>query len=233
MTLPPRECLQYNEILGHFPLVVRNAIYAKSEYRSYKKGDFIYHDGDKGPFFMGCLMSGRLRASVRSREGKEFLLSMIEKGEIFGEMSMFDQMPRPLDIIAENDCTIMILQQGDFLPHLMACPEAIMSLFKLNSRRMRAYVRRMELLALQGVKQKLGRHLIHLARDFGHTVDNTIVIDARQTQADIGLQLGVSRESVNKQINSFVEEGMISYNGENIILHDIETLKRAIAPTED
>ncbi|MGB9154762.1 MAG: Crp/Fnr family transcriptional regulator, partial [Alphaproteobacteria bacterium] len=192
MTLPSRECLQYTQILDLFPLAVRNAIYAKSEHRAYKKGDFVYHDGDQGPFFMGCLISGRLRASVTSREGKEFLLSMIEKGEMFGEMSMFDQMSRPVDIIAESDCSVMILQPEDFLPHLLACPGAVMNLFKLNGHRMRAYVRRIELLALQTVKQKLGRHLIHLSRDFGRVVDDTIIIDVRQTQADIGLQLGVS-----------------------------------------
>jgi CRP-like cAMP-binding protein len=175
-------------------------------------------------------MSGRLRASVTSREGREFLISTIEKGEMFGEMSMFDQMPRPVDIAAESDCTIMILQQEDFIPHLLACPEAIMNLFKLNSRRMRAYVRRMELLALQTVQQKLGRHLIHMARDFGSEADGKIVINLRQTQSDIGLQLGVSRESVNKQINAFVEQGLILYNGESVTLCDVEGLKRTILP---
>jgi len=232
MTLPPRDCLQYPQLLELFPLVVRNAIYAKSEYRSYKKGEFICRDGDKGPYFMGCLMSGRLRAFVTSREGKEFLLSMVEKGEMVGEMSMFDQMPRPLNLLAEEDCTIMLLKQEEFLPHLLACPEAVLNLFKQNSRRMRAYLRRMELLALQNVKQRLGRHLIHLARDFGQEVDGVIKINARQTQADIGMQLGISRESVNKQINAFVELGIILYNGESITLCSIERLKHALATQE-
>jgi len=99
----------------------------------------------------------------------------------------------------------------------------------MNSRRMRAYLRRMELLALQTVKQKLGRHLIHSARDFGSEENGRIVIHRPQNQADIGLLLGVSRENINKQIAEFVEQGLILYNGKGFTVCDMAGLKKAVA----
>jgi CRP/FNR family transcriptional regulator, cyclic AMP receptor protein len=231
MSIPPRAVLQYDRILDMLPLQVRNRIYANAEIRSYKKGDYVYHENDKGPYYLGCLKWGRLRASVTSHEGKEFLLAMVEKGEMFGEMSVFDSSPRPLDMIAEQESAVMILQGEDIYPHLLASPEAIKQLLTLSGRRMRAYLRRMELLALQTVKQKLGRHLIHSARDFGRDPDEKgyILIDRPQNQADIGLLLGVSRESINKQIQAFVAAGLILYDSERITLCDVEALKKAIA----
>lgn len=230
MPLPPRTSLQYNQILGVLPLAVRNALYAKSEYRTYKKGEYIYREGDTGPYFLGCMMSGRVRAVLRSREGHEYLMAIIEKSELFGEMSFFDQAPRPCDIIADQKSTIMILQADDLMPYLLACPEAIKAVFRLGSRRTRTYVRRLELLAIQSVKQKLGRHLIHLAQDHGREdPQGSITIIHKRSQADIAARLGITRESVNKQLNSFIQQGLILYSSKHIVLRDIEGLKKAIA----
>ena len=228
MPLSPRNFLQYSQVLDNFPLSVRNIIYAKSEYRDFKKGEYVFRDGDLGPYYMGGVMSGRLRVAVKSREGKELLITLIEKGELFGEMSMFDEMPRVVDVMADAPSTVMIIKREDFIPHMLTCHEAILSLFKITCRRMRMYVHTVELLALQNVKQKLGRHLLHLAQDYGDVENGVMVIDAQLSQSDIGLQLGVSRESVNKHINAFVEQGFLSYSNESIILRDAEGLKKFI-----
>jgi len=233
MPLPSRKSLQYSQVLDCFPLAVRNAIYAKSEYRDLKKGDYIFRDGDEGPYFLGALMSGRMRVEIKSREGKAFLLTMIEKGELFGEMSVFDELPRAVDIVADVHSTVMIIKRDDFIPMVLTCPEAILNLFKIACRRKRVYVRRVELLALQNVKQKLGRHLLHLAQDYGKEEGSSVVINARLSQADMGQQLGITRESVNKNLNAFAKKGLISYTNETITLLDVRGLKQCIRPVED
>jgi len=232
MPLPPRKSLQYAQVLDCFPLSVRNSIYAKSEYRDLKKGEYVFRDGDEGPYFLGALMSGRLRVEIKSREGKAFLLTMIEKGELFGEMSVFDELPRAVDIVADDNSTVMIIKRDDFIPLILTCPEAILNLFTIACRRKRGYVRMVELLALQNVKQKLGRHLLHLAQDYGKKDGDTVVINARLSQADIGLQLGITRESVNKNLNAFAEKGFVSYTNETITLLDVKGLKQCIRPLE-
>ncbi len=230
MPLPPRSSLQYSKVLDCFPLQVRNAIYAKSEYRDYKKGDYVFRDGDEGPYFIGAVMSGRLRVEIKNREGGSILATLIEKGELFGEMSVFDGLPRAHDIVAEEPSTVMCIMGDDFIPQMLTCPEAILGLFKISCRRKRHYVRMVELLALQNVKQKLGRHLLHLAQDYGTTENGVVVINARLNQGDIGLQLGISRESVNKNMNAFAEQGLLTYSNETIRLLDVKGLKNAIYP---
>lgn len=232
MPLPSRSFLQHSILFECFPPSVRNAIYANSEYRSYKKGDYVFHDGDEGPYFMGAVMSGRLRIEIRTREGKSLIVCMVEKGEIFGELSVFDELPRVVDMIVEEDSTIMIIKREDFLPHLMNCPEAILNLFKVSCRRRRMYVRMIELLALQTVKQKLARYLLQSVQDYGTVKGNATVINSRLSQADIGAQLGITRESVNKNLNAFAEQGLLVFDNETITLLDIRGLKDAIRADE-
>ena len=64
-------------------------------------------------------MNGRLRLSLSSPEGKDILVTMVERGEMIGEMSVIDELPRATDLIAETDSTLMIIQRNDFIPILL------------------------------------------------------------------------------------------------------------------
>ena len=96
---------------------------------------------------------------------------------------------------------------------------------------MRLYLRTMELIALQNLPVRLGRYLLGLARDYGTEKDGKVVITAKLSQAEIGQQLAASRESVNKQLHVFADQGLLSLDGNDIVLTDIEGLKQAITFT--
>ena len=179
---------------------------------------------------MAGVMSGRLRMSVRSREGKEMLVTMVERGELVGEMSVLDSQPRAVDVITETDCMLMIIKRDDFIPVLQSSPDAMMGLLKMTCHRMRLYLRTMELISLQNLPVRLARYLIRLSRDYGTEGDGKIVISAGLSQNDIAHQLACSRESINKQFSAFAEKGFLALQGNDIVLLDIDGLKRAILP---
>ncbi|MGE3623435.1 MAG: Crp/Fnr family transcriptional regulator [Bdellovibrionales bacterium] len=232
MTHAPREFLQYSQILEHFPLQIRNTIYAKAEYKDFKPGDCVFKIGDEGNFMAG-VMSGRLRMSVKSLEGKEMLVTMVNRGEVFGEMSILDGMPRAVNVVAETDCTLLVVRRDDFIPLLRMCPEAMLGLIRITCYRMRRYLHIMELIALQNLPVRLGHYLLRLAHDYGVEKDGKIVISPNMSQAAIGQHIAISREGVNKQLRDFADKGLLSLDGNDIILHDIEALKKFIAPSGD
>jgi CRP/FNR family cyclic AMP-dependent transcriptional regulator len=227
MPLSPRKFLQYSQVFELLPLNMRNAIYAGAEYRDFRQGEYIFRVGDNGTFMAG-LLSGRLRMGIRSLEGKEMLITMVERGELFGEMSILDDMPRAVDVIAETDCRLIIIKREDFLPALRASPDAMLGLIRITCYRMRLYLQIMELIALQSLPVRLGRYLLRLARDYGTEEGGNIVITARLSQAEIGQQLASSRESINKQLHDFAAKGLLSLSGSTIVLNDIDGLKKAI-----
>ena len=95
---------------------------------------------------------------------------------------------------------------------------------------MRLYLKTLELVSLQTLPVRLGRFLVRLAKDYGVEQEGKIVISAHLSQLDIAHQLACSRESINKQMGIFAEMNLLGHEGDNIILLDLEGLKRAIAP---
>ena len=227
----PRKALQYNHVLELFPLHVRNQLYAKSKYQDVKRDDYVYRRKEEGSFLVG-VMSGRLRLSLSSPEGKEILVTMIERGEMVGEMSVIDDLPRATDLIADADSTLIIIQREDFIPALLSCPEAMLRMMRTDCNRRRRYLHTIELMSLQSAPIKVARYLLRLARDYGVEKDNSVSINARLSQIDMARQLACSRESVNKQLASLVEQGLVTLDGDVIVLNDLEAFKRIVQSTK-
>lgn len=233
MTISTRNLLQYNELIELFPSHIRKDIHNKSTTKIVKPGDYVMKVGEGPPFFMAAVLSGRLRMFVNSLEGKEMLITMVERGEIFGEMSVVDSMPRAVSVMAETECLLTIMTQDYLLPLLFSYPEVLIGLLKTTCYRIRLYIHTMELIALQNLPVRLGRYLMRLARDYGIEKDGAIVIHAGLNQVGMGQQVAATRESINKQLKAFVQMGLIAVEGECITLLNREGLKKFINPMEE
>lgn len=220
-----RKPLQYNNVLEQFPSRLRNEIYAKAKYQEFKRDAYIYRRNDESTFMVG-VMNGRLRLSSSSSEDKEILVTMVERGELVGEMSVIDELPRATDLIADTDSTLIIIQREDFIPLLLSSPEAMLQMMRTDCHRRRRYINMIELMALQSAPVKVTCYLLRLARDYGSEQEGRVHINAHLSQADMARQLACSRESVNKQLASLVERNLVTLDGDIIILNNIESLRR-------
>src|ERR1700733_5428351 len=136
-----------------------------------------------------------------------------------------DGWPRTADAHAEDETTLMIIRHQDFIPALMANPEAMFGIIKMLCHRLRLFIDTIDLIALQNLPVRLARYLLRLAGEYG-TVDESgqIVIRSGLNQSAIGQQLATSRESINKQLKTFAGQNLISIRGEEIIITDPEGL---------
>jgi len=216
--------LQYHDFFRLFPAHVRSDLFNRAVYKSYKAGDVIYHRGDED-VFMGAVMSGRLRMSMTTTDGRGVLLGLVERGEVFGETALMDGLPRTTDAHADTETTLMIIKHEDFIPALMANPEAMFGIIKMLCHRLRLHIDTIDLIALQNLPIRLARYLLRLAGDYGVEEEGHIVIRAHLNQSAIGQQLATSRESINKQMKVFVTRGLISMKGEEITLLDPDGLQ--------
>jgi CRP-like cAMP-binding protein len=216
--------LQYHDFFRLFPAHVRSELFNKAVYKSYKTGDVIYYRGDTD-VFMGVVMSGRLRMSMTTSDGKGVLLGLVERGEVFGETALMDGLPRTTDAHAEDETTLMIIKHQDFIPALMSNSEAMFGVIKMLCHRLRLFIDTIDLIALQNLPVRLGRYLLRLAGEYGTVEENGhIIIRAGLNQSAIGQQLATSRESINKQLKAFVTHGFITMRGDEIIIIDPEGL---------
>ncbi|MBP6022247.1 MAG: Crp/Fnr family transcriptional regulator [Ferruginibacter sp.] len=105
-------------------------------YKKIPKGDFIFTEGDSCSFYYQ-LVTGRVSWLNINDDGEEFIQMLIEPGECFGELPLFDDEPYGESAIADEDIIVIRLHKPIF-KQLIAENGAIhFSFSKLLAQRMR------------------------------------------------------------------------------------------------
>lgn len=105
-------------------------------FKKLKANEIIFHEGTQAQFYYQ-LVSGSVRWVNINEEGKEFLQVMIEPGECFGELPLFDDQPFAATAIANEDAVIIRLHRSTFLQLIKENPEIHFAFSKLLSERLR------------------------------------------------------------------------------------------------
>jgi CRP/FNR family cyclic AMP-dependent transcriptional regulator len=173
---------------------------------------------------MVVIMSGRVRISVVSEDGKEATLGVLGAGEVLGEMSLLDGEPCSADVTAQEDCVLLVIERGQFLALLRANSGLCLHLMTMLTKRLRRANSALEDMALLDLPTRLGRLLARLASDYGVPVRSGTRIEVRLSQKDLSTLVGASREKVNKQIRQWEEEGVLSKDGGRMVIADAQAL---------
>ena len=106
---------------------------------AYKKvvaEEIIFHEGMESSFYYQ-LVSGTVRWVNINDEGKEFIQVIIEPGECFGELPLFDGEPFAATAIADEDVVIIRLHKVTFQQMLKENPELHFEFTTLLAQRLR------------------------------------------------------------------------------------------------
>ncbi len=217
--------LIYDEWFGLFPYHIRMQLNSKAEVRQFKAGDPVFLKGEDGAW-MAVVITGRVRISLMSQDGREMLVSMVERNELCGERAVFDGMPRSSDAFAEEDTTCLIYKRDDLLPAMYSCPETMMYVIKILCGRVVRYLNTMELYALETMPTRLANFLVFLGEKYGRKEDGRLVLHINLSQTDLSQQIASSRESINRQMKVFAEQGLVSLDEGDIVITDMAGLKK-------
>ena len=113
-------------------------IAARSELRTFEPSEAIIACGEEGRFF-GVLVSGHAEASVTDGTGGRVVLSRLEAGDVFGEMSLLTGDRTVADVIAGNRCFVLLIPQDIFATRIMVHPKAIVFLSRLLAERTKMF----------------------------------------------------------------------------------------------
>src|SRR5919204_3185197 len=101
----------------------RDAAVARARLRHFASGETIFLMGSPGDSMMAVL-SGQVRISVPSPEGREIVLAICQPGEVFGEIALLDGKERTADARAMTACDLAILERRDVFAFLERQPNA-------------------------------------------------------------------------------------------------------------
>lgn len=99
--------------------------------RTFKAGDEIVHEGDRGAGFF--LITGGKVEVVRG----DTRLNTLGQGDFFGEMALLDEHPRSATVRALEDTNCLAMSRWDFVSELRANPDLAVDMLQVLSRRVR------------------------------------------------------------------------------------------------
>jgi CRP-like cAMP-binding protein len=192
--------------------------------RTYANGQTIFQRGDPGSSLMAVL-EGRVRIGVCSEEGKEVVLGIVGPGDLLGEIALLDGKGRTADATAMGACRVLVLDRREFLPFLERNPSFAVRLLQILCGRMRRATSVCESLALLDIPARLARLLVQLAELQGEPAGRGRRIGFRLSQQELGNLIAATRESVNKHLKLWEEEGLIGMDQGYITLHDLDEMR--------
>jgi CRP/FNR family transcriptional regulator/CRP/FNR family cyclic AMP-dependent transcriptional regulator len=195
--------------------------------RVYKHGETIYHKDDAGST-MYIIVDGTVKVSVPSEVGDEMILSILCRGDFFGELSLFDGKPRSATVTPVGPAEVLIIYRDDFIEFLYKHPKIAVSVITTLSQRIRTTDALVEDVVFLDIPARLAKKLLELSESYGKKLsEGAVEIDIRLTQQDIANMLGTTRESVNRQLVAFQERRIINIDRQRItILKPDELAKR-------
>ncbi len=201
----------------------RNGIIGRTRTWAVKTGQMIFSFGSPSDNMMAVL-TGTVRISVPAPDGKEFLLALLQPGEIFGELGVLDGKERSADAVADSPCTLAILDRRDILSFLEKHPAAWLKLVIVLCERLRRADQLLSEVALLQLPVRLAKAMLRLtASEESISQARTPIIQF--SQRELANMVGGTRESVNKCLAAWQRENIVQISAKTILISDRSALE--------
>lgn len=168
---------------------------------------------------------GAVRVSSVSVAGKPVSLTYAEPGTWFGDIALFDGLPRTHDSHAHGETTLVSMGKADFHALLAQHVELYDALLRLNCRRLRLMFDLIEELNTLPLAARLAKRLLLLAKTYGTAQGDEVRIRLKLAQEDIAQLLGASRQRVNQELKAFERAGAVRVEPTRLVVLSLEQLR--------
>ena len=196
--------------------------------RRFRRGETVFHVGDPGDALF-IVMAGSIKITLPADTGEEAILATLRPGDFFGELALLDGAPRSATAVAIEATETYVLAREGFRDLIASQPqmrEALLATLAAEVRRLTSHVEELHFLDITG---RLASRLVRLSAESGSSriADGSIRLPGPLTQGDLAAMIGCTRQSVNKLLGLFSEDGLVRLERDRIIVLDLDGLKRA------
>jgi CRP-like cAMP-binding protein len=208
LTLEEQQNIETGPWFSKLSPKLQGAILSRTLVRRLGDGDPLATRGSEAAEWCG-VARGAVRISSVSLSGKQVTLTYAEPGTWFGDIALFDGLPRTHDADAHGTTTLVVVRKPDFKDLLAQHTELYDALLRLNCRRLRLMFNQFEDLNTRPLQARLAKQLLLLAKSYGIAQGEEIRIGLALAQEDLAQLLGASRQRVNQELKGFEREGAV------------------------
>jgi CRP/FNR family transcriptional regulator, cyclic AMP receptor protein len=230
--LPPEEKLRLLSMVDILEPLSREEIKELSRRipdTHFQRGQILYTPKERSEaLFM--LKKGRVRIYRVGPDGREFTLTVVGTGTVFGEMSLTAQRLENAYAEAMEPVVVCKMRRLDLERLVLDKPQVGLKLMTALSERLSLVEDRMEDLALKEVPARLASFILQLVESEGVMTTDGPKIPTRYTHRQLATMIGSKRETVTKAFTLLQQAGIIELRHRRIHVEDIEALKRVADP---
>ena len=189
------------ELFRALPAEAVERVAKAAQTRMVRRGDVLFREGDPGDELF-VVESGRIAMANKSFDGRESVIALMEAGDVFGEMPLFDGQGRSAEARALEPSKVHAVPFEPLRAIFREQPELLWSVVELFAQRIRNVDVALADSVFLDVTGRTAKRLLELA---GEHDEFQLPI----TQEELAGLVGASRERVNKAISSFVRLGWL------------------------
>ncbi len=223
LTIDEKQTIEAGVWFSKLSAALRDDILARTQVRRLADGAPLAARGAAAEEWCG-VARGSVRVGSVSLAGKQDTLTYVEPGTWFGDIALFDGLPRTHDADAHGATTLLCVRKPDFKWLLSQHTELYDALLRLNCRRLRLMFTQFEDLNTRPLQARLAKQILLLAKNFGQADGNAIRIGLQLAQEDLAQLVGASRQRVNQELKGFEREGAVRVEPTRLVVLSRELL---------
>ncbi|MGI9426656.1 MAG: Crp/Fnr family transcriptional regulator [Hyphomicrobiaceae bacterium] len=192
--------------------------------RKLARGELLISPGDASDS-MYLVQSGRMRIWAVSAAGAEVTLNVLVPGAVFGEIGLLDGSERTAGASALDAVELLTISRGAFDHALDRDPQLARNVISFLCDRLRWLSARLEDSALRSAPERLSRILVHLCNDYGVETTDGTQLSINLTQGELARWTQMSRENLNKILNRWSDEGLLTQSRGKVTVYNKERLE--------
>ncbi|MGV8980375.1 Crp/Fnr family transcriptional regulator [Clostridium sp.] len=195
-------------------------------HKSYKKGDLLCSEGGKSDTLF-IINEGAIKISKLTKDGKEQIIHILTNGDFFGELSLFNNNETfNFDVYAISNLKVCTLTKQNMDEILLNNPAISLKLLQVITKRLTETENLAQNLATNDAEIRIAYMLLEFAEKYGVSTKQGLQVKLPINREDMASYVGVTRETISRKLSIFEELGIISHNGNKIIIiKQIDVLK--------
>jgi len=168
------------------------------------------------------VLTGQVKVMLIAEDGREVILSLVRRGEFFGEMALMDDEPYLSSMIAMEDSRLLMLHRDEFRRCIAEMPGMSFGLLRALCGRLLENDAKIGGLMLLDVTGRVAQLFLDMV-----SRSKTDRLVNPPTHQVIAQMVGSSRETVSRSIGGLIEDKLIESSRDGITILNREGLAHA------
>ncbi len=200
-------------------------ITALSRLINYKKDEYVFHEGDE---FKGIyiVLKGQVKIFKMSPQGKEYILHLLTKPRLFGDVPLFTGGDCPASVQVLEDTTLLFVPKMEFYQLLEANPKLSFKIMSGFARRLKTITVKAEDLSLKEVINRLADYIVKGIESGGNKDLPEPFFKIPLSNPTLAAYLGTIPETISRAIKKLKDKNIIRVHDRTVFVMSFEELKK-------